>query len=394
MKMFSLGPDIYYGSNSTNYLTEFSGKCAFIVTDQTMIKLGIVARITNTLKQNNIDFHIFSEVEPDPSLETVLKGVIMLLDVKPDSIIAIGGGSPIDAAKAMMLYFVKLNEQITPETMEKPYFIAIPTTSGTGSEVTSYSVITNNETHIKMPLSDPLMLPDVAILDEELTKTVPDFVTADTGIDVLTHAIEAYVSPNSSEFTDIYAEKAIKLVFENLQKVFENGEDLDGRRKLHIASCMAGIAFTNATLGINHSLAHSIGAKFHISHGRSNAILLPYVIAYNSGLTDHTMNHSETAKRYMEISRSIGLPAYDTGSGVKSLINAISQLNRSLKIPNSFKEFGIDEKIFMDEVGELSSHAFADLCTGGNPRKVTEDEMAGIYKDAFFGKKGQFALYH
>ncbi|MEW9125093.1 MAG: 1-propanol dehydrogenase PduQ, partial [Thermotaleaceae bacterium] len=285
MKKFLVRPEIYFGENSINYLKQVDAKKAFIVTDQFMVKLGIVEKVTKLLDEKNVVYEVFSEVEPDPSLQTVKKGLLQIIKMRPDMLIAVGGGSSIDAGKAIMALCIHTKENfVDPDKVHKPWFVAIPTTSGTGSEVTSYSVVTDKERNLKIPLSEDLMLPDVAILDCILTKTVPPHVTADAGLDVLTHAMEAYVSSAANDFTDIYAEKAIEQVFYYLLRTYRDGNDMEAREKMHSASCMAGIAFTNASLGINHSLAHTFGAKYHFSHGRSNALFLPYVIEYNAGL--------------------------------------------------------------------------------------------------------------
>ncbi|AEH47900.1 alcohol dehydrogenase [Parageobacillus thermoglucosidasius] len=384
MNTFFLKPKIYFGNHSLNHLSDFNAGKVFIVTDQTMLKLGMAEKIIEKIK--GAAFKIFPDVEPNPSIETVKKAFECFLQEQPELVIALGGGSAIDAAKAMLLFYHYMKDISDIEMdLKKPLLIAIPTTSGTGSEMTSYSVITDTTNHLKIPLRDERMLPDVAILDEQLTITVPPSVTADTGMDVLTHAIEAYVSLNSSEFTDIFAERSIKMVFNYLLRAYRFGEDLDARGKLHIASCMAGIAFTNSSLGINHSLAHAVGAKFHLPHGRTNAILLPYVIQYNSGLCDDTMDASPVAKRYTEISKMLGLPSSTLKEGVISLVTAIQFLNKKLDIPSSFKECDINETEFAKYIPSLAKDAMQDICTAGNPRKVTEKDFVYLLKWAYNG---------
>jgi 1-propanol dehydrogenase len=386
MKQFLLGPKLYYGANSLEYIRNIEADKIFIVADEMMVKIGIVEKVTKLLSEEGKSYVIFSEVEPDPSLETVEKGLTMLVREEPGCIIAIGGGSPIDAAKAMLLLSIRVQERVTREACGmKPQFVAIPTTSGTGSEVTSYAVVTDRTNCVKIPLSDPLMYPDIAILDEGLTKTVPPSVSADTGMDVLTHAIEAYVSKQASDITDMYAEKAIKDVCKNLLKVYRFGEDLEARGKLHVASCMAGIAFTNAALGINHSLAHTLGGRFHLPHGRSNAILLPYVIAYNAGLFDGSVETSKVAKKYASISFMLGFPCSSTEEGVKSLIAHIVELNKKMGIPLHLQECKIDEAEFERALPEMACSALHDICTTGNPKDVTKEDLQQLLKLIYKG---------
>lgn len=384
MNNFYLRPEIIYGDQGLDYLEQIKGKKIMIFTDQPMIKLGIVRKIEKIIERRKIPYHIFSGVEPDPSMDVVKKGLARFTKSKPDILIAIGGGSVIDTAKAVLFFSMKIQKQFVDEkSVYKPMFIAIPTTSGTGSEVTSYSVVTDQANAVKVPLRDRMMIPDVAILDEELTQSVPPKVTADTGMDVLTHALEAFVSNKSSVFTDMLAEKAIRLVFTYLPPAVHNGKDMLARRNLHLASCMAGIAFENASLGINHSLAHSVGAKYHLSHGRSNAILLPYVIAYNAGIYDGTANHSKAAQKYAEAAAWLGLSAESAEQGVKNLIEAIKKLNQKLSLPVSIHATFIDRNIFEKNLPQITKVAIKDICTEGNPRKVSEKDLANILRRAY-----------
>ncbi|WP_458414974.1 1-propanol dehydrogenase PduQ [Schinkia sp. CFF1] len=382
MDSFFVGPKVYYGSHSLDYLKELHVKRACLVTDKMMVQLGMADRIMNLLQGTT--FTVFAGVEPDPSLETVKTGLAMFLEDEPELIIALGGGSPIDAAKAILLFASQIQEKVHHQ-IKKPLFVAIPTTSGTGSEVTSYSVVTDIENNVKIPLKDERMLPDVVILDEQLTKTVPPSVTADTGMDTLTHALEAYVSPAATEFTDLYCEKAIKYVFTYLVRAYRFGGDLDARGKLHLASCMAGIAFTNASLGITHSLAHAVGAKFHLSHGRSNAVLLPYVIQYNGGLCDGTLQTSWAAMRYTEIAKFLGLPCSTREEGVISLSTAIKVLNSKLGIPLTFQALNIEEELYGEEIPRLAESARKDVCTAGNPKTVSESDFVHLLNWAYMG---------
>lgn len=386
MKKFIVRPEIYYGKNSINYFNDIEAKKACIVTDKFMVKLGIVEKITDLLDKNEIDYDIFPEIEPNPSLQTIKKGLYRIFKTRPDLLIAIGGGSAIDAAKAIMFFCIKTKEKLVDkDSIRKPFFVAIPTTSGTGSEVTSYSVVTDKETEKKIPLNEELMIPDVAILDYELTMTVPSSVTVDTGMDVLTHAIEAYVSNNANDYTDMYAEKAIKNTFDYLLKAYKDGSDEEARGKMHDASCMAGIAFTNASLGINHSLAHALGAKFHLSHGKSNAVLLPYVIKYNSRLNNKDVDNIDIAKKYAQIAKILGLPSSNPREGVISLIEAIKVLSREMNSPTTIKEIGINQVELENNLMEMADNAIKDICTSGNPRVASKDDFINLLIEAYHG---------
>lgn len=326
---------------------------------------------------------------------------------EPDCIIALGGGSPMDAAKAMWLFyeypdtdfqslkqkFLDIRKRVYkyPRLGKKAKFVAIPTTSGTGSEVTSFAVITDHDKgNSKYPLADYELTPDVAIIDPEYVYTLPPTAVADTGMDVLTHAIEAYVSVMANDYTDGLAIKAIQLVFEYLEESYKKGTELS-REKMHNASTIAGMAFANAFLGINHSLAHKWGGEFGTAHGRTNAILLPHVIAYNAQkptkfVSFPKYDHYIADKRYAEIARILNLPARTTEEGVNSLIEAIRKLNRALDIPEKFADLGIDAREFEEKVDQLADQAFEDQCTTANPRMPLVTELADIYRNAFYGK--------
>lgn len=409
MQWFKLPPKIYFEKYSTQYLTKMKKiKRAFIVTDPGMVSLGYVDIVREYLKQNKgIEaIEMFSDVEPDPSDETVFKGAKLMHAFEPDVIIALGGGSAMDAAKGMWLFyeqpettffgikqkFIDIRKRTFkyPDLGEKAQFVAIPTTSGTGSEVTPFAVITDKETNVKYPLADYALTPDVAIIDPQFVMTVPQSITADTGLDVLTHAIEAYVSVMANDYTDGLALKAIELVFNNLKTAYYNGADEDAREKMHNASCMAGMAFSNAFLGINHSLAHKIGAEFHIPHGRSNAILMPHVIRYNG---TRPRKHALFPKyefycadeRYAQIARMLGLPASTTEEGVNSLAEAVTELAKSLNIDMSIKAQGISKKRFEDNVKALAERAYEDQCTTANPKMPLISELEEILRIAYEG---------
>jgi acetaldehyde dehydrogenase / alcohol dehydrogenase len=409
MQWFKVPSKIYFEKNSTQYLAKMPNiSKAVIVTDPGMVKLGYVDRVLYYLRKRPDYVHceIFSEVEPDPSIETVMKGAEMMAKFQPDVIIALGGGSAMDAAKGMWLFyehpdteffglkqkFLDIRKRIVkyPRLGERAQFVAIPTTSGTGSEVTSFSVITDKEANLKYPLADYELTPDVAIIDPQFVMTVPKHITADTGMDVLTHAIEAYVSCMANDYTDGLAMKAIQLVFEYLPRAYRNGSDELAREKVHNASTIAGMAFANAFLGINHSLAHKLGAEFHIAHGRANTILMPHVIRYNATKPKKftafpKYAHFVADKRYAEIARTLGLPARTTEEGVESLVQAIIKLAGELEIPMSIRENSVEETLFESKVDYLAERAFEDQCTTANPKLPLVTELAEIYRQAYKG---------
>ena len=382
MHTFGLKTQILSGEGSLEYIETLNVNSVCIVTDMTMIKIGALARIAKVLDKAAIKYRIFDSVEADPSLDTVRKGLNHIIENKPDALIALGGGSVIDAAKAIMFFCIKTKEELVHKSeIHKPLFIAIPTTSGTGSEVTSFSVITDYATSTKIPLTDPLMLPDIAILDAGFTLSVPPFVTADTGMDVITHALEAYVSNSAGSFSDVYAEKALDLAFKNLITAYENGSDVKARQNMHDASCMAGIAFTNAGLGINHSLAHAIGGRFKISHGRANAILMPHIISFNSGLLDKTAEIY--GAKYDQIAKKLGLNLATREERIIAFIELIKKLNEVMGIQSSFRAYGINENDYIKVISEMADSALGDICTGSNPKKATKFDLEKLLKRAF-----------
>ena len=409
MQWFKVPPKIYFEAGSISYLSKMPEITkAFIVTDQSMVKLGYVDKIIYQLEKNanHIHFEIFSDVEPDPSFDTIDRGVEAMGQFTPDVIIALGGGSAIDAAKGMWLFYehpdvdkegiklkfldIRKRTYKYPKLGLKAKFVAIPTTSGTGSEVTSFAVITDKNNNVKYPFADYELTPDVAIIDPELVLTLPKVLTADTGMDVLTHAIEAYVSNMASDYTDGLAEKAGELIHKYLLRAYENGNDKEAREKVHNASCIAGMAFTNAFLGVNHSLAHKLGGEFHIAHGRCNAILLPYVIRYNASKPTKFVSFPKyeyyiADEKYANFAKKIGLEVKDTEDGVEKLIDMVNKMNEKLGIPKSFKEYGIDEETYMNKLDTLANHAFEDQCTTANPRLPLVTELKKILVDAYYG---------
>ncbi|PCL94595.1 bifunctional acetaldehyde-CoA/alcohol dehydrogenase [Paenibacillus lautus] len=410
MQWFKVPDKIYFEKGSTQYLAKMPDITRVaIVTDPMMVKLGYVERVEHYLRQRRLPvaIEVFSEVEPDPSTTTVERGTEMLERFQPDCIIALGGGSPMDAAKAMWLFyeypdtdfnnlkqkFMDIRKRVYkyPKLGRKAKFVAIPTTSGTGSEVTSFAVITDKvQGNTKYPLADYELTPDVAIIDPEFVYTLPKTAVADTGMDVLTHAIEAYVSVMASDYTDGLAIKAIQLVFQYLEQSALTGDKL-AREKMHNASTLAGMAFANAFLGINHSLAHKWGGQYHTAHGRTNAILMPHVIRYNAKKPTKfaawpKYTHFVADERYAEIARILGLPARTTEEGVNSLIAAIRELNSKLGIEESFQQLGIDPQDFERNVEHLADRAFEDQCTTSNPKLPLVTELAEVYRNAFYGR--------
>lgn len=379
---FTVPRDIYYGRGTLETLKEIPGKCAVIVVGgHSMQKFGFLDKVVAYLKEGGIESHVFEGVEPDPSIETVMRGAAFMREKNPDLIIAIGGGSPMDAAKAMWVFyeypdktFDDIKHPFTMPTLRiKAKFIAIPSTSGTASEVTAFSVITDYKTEIKYPLADFNITPDVAIVDPDIADTMPKSLVANTGIDALTHATEAYVATLATPFTDPLAIYAIKMLFAHLQKSYDG--DSGAREQVHYAQCLAGMAFSNALLGITHSMAHKTGAVFDIPHGLANAIFMPYVIQYNAKATD----------KYADIALALNLEGDTAEILTKKYVDAILALNKKLGLPKSLKEAGVDKAKFEEMVALISERAVADPCTGSNPRPIDAAAMEKIFRCAYDG---------
>ncbi|KUK11640.1 MAG: hypothetical protein XD50_0107 [Clostridia bacterium 41_269] len=407
MQWFKVPPKIYFERGALQYLSKMPGiERVFIVTDRVLRKLGYVDRVEYYLKKrsNHISLDIFDDVEPNPSLATVEKGVEMMKKFSPDTIIAIGGGSSIDAAKGMWLFYehpevkfdfmklkfldIRKRTYKYPRVARKTRLVAIPTTSGSGSEVSAFAVITDKGRDIKYPIADYELTPDVAIIDPELVMSMPKNLTADTGLDVLTHAIEAYVSVMASDFTDGLALKAIEIVFRYLPRVYHNPDDAEAREKMHNASTIAGMAFTNAFLGINHALAHKIGGEFDIPHGRANAILLPHVIEYNASVPSKVTawpkyEHYKAPERYQEIARYLGLPAASPKEGVSNLIEAVQKLIRELDVPDTIAQCGVDAREYESKIPMMAEKALEDQTTVTNPRMPLIHELEDLLRRAY-----------
>ena len=396
MARFTLPRDLYHGKGSLEELKNLKGSKAIIVVGGgSMKRFGFLGRAEQYLKDAGMEVKLFENVEPDPSVETVMKGAEAMREFQPDWIVAIGGGSPIDAAKAMWAFYeypeTTFEQLITPFNFPtlrtKAKFCAVPSTSGTATEVTAFSVITDYQKGIKYPLADFNITPDVAIVDPDLAETMPKKLTAHTGMDAMTHAIEAYVSTLHCDYTAPLALHAIKMIHNDLTAAYDG--DMDARGRMHNAQCLAGMAFSNALLGIVHSMAHKTGAAYsggHIVHGCANAMYLPKVIKYNS-------KNPEAAKRYAEIAAFIGLTGKDTTAMVDALIDELKKMNASLDIPTCIKDYEggiIDEKEFNSKLKDVAALAISDACTGSNPRQPSQEEMEKLLLACFYDKEIDF----
>ncbi|WP_066453039.1 iron-containing alcohol dehydrogenase [Anaerotruncus rubiinfantis] len=389
MARFTLPRDIYYGSGAIEELKNLKGhkKAMLLTGGSSMKKAGFLQKTEDVLKAAGMEVQLFEGIEPDPSIETVYRGAAAMREFEPDVIVAIGGGSPMDAAKAMWVFyehpdktFDDIKDPFTiPQLRNKAIFVAIPSTSGTASEVTAFSVITDYSTDIKYPLADFEITPDVAVLDTDIPMTMPKKLTAHTGMDALTHAIEAYVATARSEFSDPLALKAISDIYDCLIDSY-NG-DKEARGKMHIAQCLAGMAFSNALLGIAHSLAHKTGAVFKIPHGCCNAILLPAVIQYNSRVC---------MERYAQIARAVGLPGSTDKQLVNALVDSIKEMNKKLGIAQTYKENGVSEALFEENADKIAENAVKDPCTASNPRPIDVENMKKVLTCAYTGEDVTF----
>ncbi|MHC0039705.1 1-propanol dehydrogenase PduQ [Pseudoneobacillus sp. C159] len=377
MKEISFRTKIYIGENALDRLHNLENERIFVVTDPFIQQSGMIAEVTNRIEKKGNHYQIFSDIVPDPPIETVAAGVSYMHKLNPSVIIAIGGGSAIDAAKAMKDFSQKVFQDQGNIT-----FIAIPTTSGSGTEATAFSVITDQAKQLKYPLVADSLLPDEAILDASLIKSVPASVTADTGLDVLTHAIEAYVSINANDFSDALAEKAIGLIFEFLPRAYKDGNDLEAREKVHHASTLAGMAFNTVGLGINHSIAHVCGAQFHIPHGRMNAILLPSVIEFNAGQPGF-LDTSLAAKKYAKLAKILGFSAANVRVGMINLIGQINLLKKELHMPTNLRGCGITSEQLTAAKEIISQAALNDGCTPTNPRVPTAKDIESILEKIY-----------
>ncbi|MCR6546277.1 iron-containing alcohol dehydrogenase [Dehalobacterium formicoaceticum] len=388
MQRFTIPRDVYFGENALEYLKSVKGtKAMLVIGSQRLIEDGTVPKVQELLKEANIETSIYSGIENDPSVEMVMKGSQAMKAFNPDLIIGIGGGSPIDAAKAMWIFYeypdFTFEEAAKPfnlpELRQKARFIAIPTTSGTGSEVTAFSIITDEKTGIKYPVADYNITPDVAIVDTNLVQNMPKVLIANTGMDALTHAFEAYVSTAKNPITDALAMKSIEMIVDNIVKSY-NGDE-EARKEMHLAQCLAGMAFSNAILGIVHSMAHKTGKVFDIPHGCANAIYLPYAIQYNA---------KDAAAIYADIAKRLGLKGETTDELVQSLIQLVKDFRTAMNMPTTLKEFGISEEDFKANLDKISEGAISDACTGTNPREISVEQMKKLFEATYYGTEVNF----
>ncbi|MDR0284248.1 MAG: iron-containing alcohol dehydrogenase [Propionibacteriaceae bacterium] len=371
MNRFQIKTEIYYGADSLAYLGHHAGATVLIVTDAFMATTTVMAQVVAAMPGATIT--VFDRVLPNPSIEVVTDGYRCYTEADPTVLIALGGGSPIDTAKAIHKIAIATGRK-------RAEFIAIPTTSGSGSEMTSYAVITNAETQTKMPMLSDDMYPDVAILDPEAVRTTPPRLTADTGMDALSHAVEAYVSANHTDFADAMAEKALHLLFEYLPVTYVDGNDIEARERVHNAACLAGMAFENAGLGIVHSLSHAIGGTFSAPHGRLNGLILPAVIEFNAGDLRARETPSPTALRYAQLGRALGATPVSVRAQVQGLVSLIRHLRRDLDMPERIADFGIPPHEFVAAIPGLAETALADPCTPVNPRPVTTADLEQVLR--------------
>lgn len=373
MNTFEIKTKVVFGENALSSLSELSYENAVIFTDSFMAKSGNADMIGDLLTGcRNIS--VFSETVPDPPIELIVKALEFLLEKNTDVVVALGGGSSIDAAKSTILMYGKKTGKRIP-------LIAVPTTSGTGSEVTKFAVITDREAGVKYPLVSDKLLPDMAVLSSELVKSVPPSITADTGFDVITHALEAYISTGANDFTDAFAEKALELAFEYLPRACKDGNDVEAREKMHTASCLAGMAFNDASLGVNHGIAHALGAMFHIPHGRANAMMLYHVMKYNAELDNGTFGECSVACRKMaKIARFVGLPAFSEKQGAQNLVNEIRKMSKQLGIPQTLADAGVSKADYEKGRAHIIKSAVNDACTATNPKKIDSKAVEIILK--------------
>ena len=380
MKHFDIKTQIYFGENSLDRLADIPYRNALLIADKFVVSSGLIHLLTVRLQQGGVAWQVFDDVVPDPPLEKIGLGAQVVLQQHPDVLIAVGGGSAIDSAKAIR----EVALQIEPSYV-RPALIAIPTTSGTGTEVTSFSVVSDTENQRKIPLVSDAMLPDEAILDAELVKSVPPHVTADTGMDVFTHALGSYVSTENTEFSAALAEKAIEIVGSFLLRSYLDNNDAHARQKMHVASCLAGLAFNTASLGLNHGMAHQLGSHFHIPHGRANAMLLPHIIEYNSDINKYSRSKTDYPKhvrKYATVARTLGLQNFNIVTTVRALSNWTQFMMKEMDMPLSISETGLCTKEeYFEQIPLMVRAALADVCTATNPRIPTPEEVTRLYAE-------------
>ena len=378
MKSFDIKTKVFFGDQALDRLEEIPYKRVLVITDPFIAESSMIKLVTTPLEKGRKEYEIFKDVVPDPPIEKISLGVEKMLSYKPDAIVAVGGGSAIDSSKSIREFALRV------ENYGDVGLIAIPTTSGTGSEVTSFAVVTDPKEQVKYPLVSRNMMPEEAILDAELVKSVPPAITADTGMDVFTHALEACVSINRNEFATALAEKAIEICGVFLLRAYLDGNDTHARQKMHVASCLAGLAFNSASLGLNHGMAHQLGAVFHIPHGRANAMLLPHVIEFNSDINKHSKSRKEylpAVKKYSTVAQILGLSSYNKIMTVRSLVNWVQFMLKEMDIPLSISQMGtISEEEYFRAIDRMADAALEDACTETNPRVPTKEDVVAIYR--------------
>ena len=375
MKQFQMPTKIFFGENALDRLAQLPQRRALLIADPFVVSSGMIHRLTERLEQAGIRWSVYQDIVPDPPIASISDGVQALIKDSPDLLIAVGGGSALDSAKLIREVAFKMDSECLS------YFVAIPTTSGTGSEVTSFSVVTDEESRRKIPIVSTHMLPDEAILDVTLVSSVPASIVADTGMDVFTHALESYVSTGNHEFSAAMAEKTLELVRDFLLRSYQSAQDLRAREKMHIASCMAGIAFNQSALGLNHGIAHQLGAKFHIPHGRANAMVLPLVIRFNAGDDlerpgDKPARHVE---KYAAVAHMLGLPSYHYTAAIASLCTWIESMMRQMQMPRRMSETGAcSREEYFAAIPAMARGALEDHCTATNPRKASVKDVENL----------------
>lgn len=377
MNTFEMRTVIHFGDNSLDRLRTLPYKRVLVISGPIVVQSGMIDLITAPLQKGGITYDLFYDVVPDAPVGKISEGVQKFLEFQPEAVVAVGGGSAIDSSKAIREFALKINNY------GKVGLIAIPTTSGTGSEVTSFAVVNDTEARVKYPLVSPELTADEAILDAELTRSVPPSVTADTGMDVFTHALESYVSTSHNEFSSALAEKAVEICGVFLLRAYLDGNDMHARQKMHVASCLAGLSFNTAGLGLTHGMAHQLGAVFHIPHGRANAMLLPHIVEFNSNINKQSRSQKEyppAVKRYTNMAHILGLSSYNEVMSVRSLVNWIVFMLKEMNIPQSISEMKtITPDVYFTSLDKMADMALADSCTANNPRIPTKEEIIKIY---------------
>ena len=378
MNTFEMKTVVHFGEDSLDRLKKIPYKRVLVITDPFVVKSKMIDLITEPLRAGDKEFDIFCDVVPDAPVGKIAEGVKKFLEYQPEAIVAVGGGSAIDSSKAIREFALKINNY------GKVGLIAVPTTSGTGSEVTSFAVVNDTEAKVKYPLVSPDLTADEAILDAELVKSVPPAITADTGMDVFTHALESYVSTGHNEFSAALAEKAMEICGVFLLRAYLDGSDMHARQKMHVASCLAGLSFNTAGLGITHSMAHQLGAQFHIPHGRANAMLLPHIVEFNANINKRSRSQKTylpAVERYASVAHILGLSNYNQVMSVRSLVNWIQFMQKEMNIPMTIQEIGtISPDEYFGAIDKMADAALADACTPSNPRTPTKEDIMKIYK--------------